>query len=152
MPYQGKTVLLADDNPGIVDLLTMILKDEGIHVETAANGEEVLDRVRSVQPDLIILDIMMPVMDGWETAARLLADSSTASIPIIFLTARAKTNEQLRGWSLPIFEFITKPFAFDDVLEKVRAVLSTEPEELPELRERLRREKLRALLGMGDKQ
>lgn len=148
MDVTGKTVLVAEDTPGIVDLLAIILGDIGINVEVAVDGAEAVEMARRIKPDLILLDIMLPLMDGWEIATRLLTDRRTANIPIIFLTARAGTAEQLRGWSMPVFEYITKPFEIDDLIGKVQAVLSAEPEKRPELRERLRREKLRTLLGM----
>jgi DNA-binding response OmpR family regulator len=144
-----KMVLIAEDSPGVIDLLQLILADAGFGTAVAMDGQEAITKSREVRPDLILLDIMLPVMDGWEVATRILTDRRTADIPIIFLTARAGIQEQLRGWRMPIFEYITKPFEIDDLLQKVEAVLSTEPEQRPELRERLRREKLRALLGMG---
>lgn len=151
-PMQNKTVLIADDNPGIVDLLTVVLSDIGLSTEAAMTGGEVLQKAKNLQPDLILLDIMMPVMDGWEVATRLLTDSRTADIPIIFLTARAGVQEQLRGWRMPVFEYITKPFEIDDLLHKVEEVLKAEPEQRTALRERLRREKLRTLMGMEAQQ
>ncbi|MEN6521855.1 MAG: response regulator [Armatimonadota bacterium] len=148
MDVTGKTVLVADDTQWTVDLLTVVLGDMGIKVEVAVDGEEAVAMAKRTTPDLILLDIMLPLMDGWEVATRLLTDSRTANIPIIFLTTRAGTSEQLRGWSMPVFEYITKPFEISDLVEKVKAVLSAEPEEKPELREQMRREKLRSLLGL----
>ena len=148
-PAREKTILIAEDSPGVVDLLQIILKDAGFNTAVAMDGQETIAKAREVRPDLILLDIMLPVMDGWEVATRLLTNSMTADIPIIFLTARAGIREQLRGWRMPIFEYITKPFEIDDLLQKVQAVLASEPDQRPELRERLRREKLRTLLGMG---
>lgn len=151
METEGKVVLVVDDNPGVIDLICIILDDAGIKTETASNGEEALEQAKRVHPDLIILDVMMPVMDGWETAASLLDSPETSDIPIIFLTARAKTEEQLRGWEMPIFDYITKPFKADDLLERVWSILSAEPELKRDVRDEIRREKLRRLLGLADK-
>ncbi len=145
------TVLVADDNPGIVELITLLLRDAGLNVETASDGEEAVEKARALHPNLILLDIMMPAVDGWEAAARLLADRETRDIPIIFLTARARTEEQLKGWELPIFEYITKPFDMDELVSRVMCVLNAPREERGELRDELRREKLRRLLGLEAK-
>jgi CheY-like chemotaxis protein len=150
MEAEGKVVLVVDDNPGVRELVCMILEDAGLEIETASNGEEALDMAKRIHPDLVILDVMMPGMDGWETAAYLLDEPDTSDIPIIFLTARAKTEEQLRGWEMPIFDYITKPFTADDLLDRVFSVLTAEPESKPDVRDAIRREKLRRLLGLAD--
>lgn len=149
---EGKTVLIADDHPGIADLVVMVLEDEGVTVETASDGYEALEKARSLHPDLMFLDIMMPGIDGWEVASQLLADDETADIPIVFLTARARTEEQLRGWEMPIFDYLTKPFVLEELLEKACSILSADRPEMHELREQTRKQKLRRLLGLDRQQ
>jgi two-component system sensor histidine kinase/response regulator len=145
---ETKTILVAEDNPGVSDLISILLEDAGYTVETVFNGDEVFDRAKTVQPDLILLDVMMPGKEGWEVAAELLDAPETSKIPIIFLTARAKPDEQLRGWEMPIFDYITKPFTSAELLTKVDQVISTSPEDQSELRNQLRNSRLRQILGL----
>ena len=103
-------ILVADDDPVIVRLLEVNFKLEGYDVETATHGEEALQKARDLRPALILLDVMMPGLDGWEVARHLKQDDATASIPILFLSARAQEEDRRRGLELGVTDYVTKPF------------------------------------------
>jgi len=104
-----KKVLVVDDEPAIANLARIKLTNEGFDVTTAYNGEEALEMVAAEPPDVIVLDVMMPGIDGWEVASRLKADPETEHIPILMLTALGVGEESLPG-SVNIDEYYTKPF------------------------------------------
>ena len=106
----GRRILVADDDPVIVRLLQVNFRLEGYDVETAAHGEEAVQKVRELHPELILLDVMMPGLDGWEVCRRLKAEPDTSGIPIIFLSARAQDEDRRRGLELGVVEYVTKPF------------------------------------------
>jgi two-component system, OmpR family, response regulator len=103
-------ILVADDDPVIVRLLQVNFKLEGYDVETAAHGEEAIQKAREMRPQLILLDVMMPGLDGWRVAEQLLEDERTMRIPIIFLTARAEFRDRARGLDIGGVDYVTKPF------------------------------------------
>jgi CheY-like chemotaxis protein len=104
-------VLLVEDDPDIQVVARMSLKVSGVpEVVIASNGEECLAMVRQVKPDLILLDVMMPKLDGYETCRRLKADPETQLIPVIFLTAKAQHYEVKQGMELGALGYLTKPF------------------------------------------
>ena len=113
-------VLLAEDEPDVQLIARLSLKKAGFTVVTVGSGVEVLDRVAEERPDVILLDWMMPDMDGYETCKRLKADSATAAIPVIFLTARVQEAEVARAMALGAVGCIGKPF---DALALGRQVL-----------------------------
>lgn len=113
-------ILLADDESHILDTLSAYLKAEGFLIFTAKNGKEALFAFRHEKPDLVILDVMMPEMDGWQ-AARLIRKES--DLPILFLTARVDDSDQIMGLEIGADEYITKPFSPRVVVAKVRALL-----------------------------
>jgi signal transduction histidine kinase len=115
-------VLLVDDDPINISILVEIF-EEGYQYETASSGTEALSKVNSFQPDLILLDIMMPGMDGFEVCRRIKADAATSSIPIIFLTALTKLDEKIRGFEVGGEDYITKPFEAEEVLARTRTHL-----------------------------
>jgi two-component system alkaline phosphatase synthesis response regulator PhoP len=117
-----KTVLVVDDEPDIVDLLRYNLTREGYRVETASNGEEALRSVAAKAPDLIVLDLMMPVLDGFETVRRLKADTRSAGIPVIFLTARSAEVDEVVGLELGADDYIQKPISPRKLVARVKAV------------------------------
>jgi two-component system alkaline phosphatase synthesis response regulator PhoP len=117
-----KKVLVVDDELDIVDLLTYNLKKEGYDVISAHNGEEALKKAAS-KPDLIILDLMMPVLDGFETCKRLKNDPSTTSIPVIFLTARSGEVDEVVGLELGADDYIQKPISPRKLVARVKALL-----------------------------
>jgi two-component system alkaline phosphatase synthesis response regulator PhoP len=116
----ARTILVADDEQPILDTIGAYLKQEGFTVLTARNGRDALYQFRDAHPDLIILDVMMPEMDGY-TAARLIRKES--NVPLLFLTARIEETDQLIGLEIGADEYMTKPFSPRLVVAKVRALL-----------------------------
>ena len=117
-------ILVVDDEEHITELLAMGLGYQGFDVERAATGREALDAVGRRSPDLIVLDVMLPDLDGFEVAKRLRRDEgSTTRIPIIFLTARDTTQDKVMGLRLGSDDYVTKPFSIEELIERVKAVL-----------------------------
>ncbi len=123
MDEKSKSILVVDDDEAIRQMVATLLQEEGYGVETAQNGEEAMKLVRRLPFDLVVLDILMPVMDGWEVASRMLCDDETRNIPIIFLTALSSYTDQLKGWRMGCFDYITKPFDIGLLMMRVRAAL-----------------------------
>lgn len=116
-------ILVVDDTPEIQELLQIHLETEGYQVLVAGNGQEALAAVAAEAPDLILLDVLMPVMDGYEVCRRLKADEETAFIPIVILTALQDLSHRLRGIELGADDFLTKPFNHLELLTRVRSLL-----------------------------
>jgi two-component system OmpR family response regulator len=116
-----RRVLVVDDEPNILDVISMALRYEQFDVETAANGRDALAAVREYRPHVILLDIMLPDMEGFEVARRLGADR--AGIPIIFLTARDTTEDKVRGLTMGGDDYVTKPFSLEELVARIRAIL-----------------------------
>jgi len=117
------SILVVDDQPINVQLLKRKLEREGILVSTAYTGHEALDLVKREKPDLILLDVMMPDMDGIEVCQRLQADEQTRSIPIIFITARTSKEGKIEGLNVGAVDYITKPIDLDETLARVQTQL-----------------------------
>ena len=117
-----KKVLVVDDERDIVDLIRYNLSKEGLDVLVAYNGEEALEKADSF-PDLIMLDLMMPVLDGFETCKRLKADPAKSRIPIVFLTARSSEIDEVLGLELGADDYIQKPISPRKLVARVKAVL-----------------------------
>ena len=117
-------ILVVDDTPNNVTLLEDMLTARGYQVVTAANGEEALARMAEEAPDLILLDVMMPGLDGFEVSERLRADGATRDIPVIFLTALDGTLDKVRAFSAGAVDYITKPFRSEELLARVRTHLA----------------------------
>jgi DNA-binding response OmpR family regulator len=120
-------VLVVDDESSIRTICRVNLETDGMAVIEAADGQEALQRVREQQPELVLLDVMMPDVDGWGVAAELAADPATKDIPLIFLSARAAREDKARAQELGAVGYIVKPFdpialsaAVRDVLERIR--------------------------------
>jgi DNA-binding response OmpR family regulator len=118
------TVLVVDDDPVILKLLEVNFEMEGFSVVRAADGAEGLERAREVLPDIVILDVMMPRMTGYEVAKALREDEGTAHIPIIFVTARAQSSDVERGMELGVDDYVTKPFDPLDLIARVNVLLA----------------------------
>ena len=118
------TVLVVDDDPVILKLLEVNFEMEGFSVVRASDGAEGLERAREVRPDIVVLDVMMPRMTGYEVAKALREDDGTAHIPIIFVTARAQSSDVERGMELGVDDYVTKPFDPLDLIARVNALLS----------------------------
>lgn len=114
------TILVADDEKHIVQLIKLYLSNEGYQVETAADGQEALDKARRLRPDLIVLDLMMPRVDGWEVCRRIRKESN---VPVIMLTARTDDVDKIVGLELGADDYVTKPFNPRELVARVKAVL-----------------------------
>ena len=114
-------ILVVDDEPNILDVLTMALRFQGFEVETATTGEQALAAAASFKPQLMVLDIMLPDMEGFEVARRL--GAQRAQVPIVFLTARDATEDKIRGLSIGGDDYVTKPFSLEELIARIRTVL-----------------------------
>ncbi len=119
-------ILVVDDSDVIRSLIVLNLQLEGYDVVEARNGAECLDMVGSAQPDLVTLDVAMPVLDGFATAARLRADPATAGIRIVMVSARAQGSDLARGEEVGVDAYVTKPFDPEHLIETIRSL--TEPQ------------------------
>ena len=114
-------VLVVDDEPNIVDVISMALRYEGFEVASAATGAEALTQVRDTRPHVMLLDVMLPDMEGVDVARRLGAER--ARVPIIFLTARDATEDRVRGLTVGGDDYVTKPFSLEELVARLRALL-----------------------------
>ena len=124
MPTAAKRVLICDDDPVILRLLQVNLELEGYEVLLAHHGENALEVAHAEHPDLIILDIMMPRLDGYQTCERLKSDDSTKEIPVVFLSAKAQQSDIEKGRTFGVSEYVTKPFDPNDLVDVVERVLA----------------------------
>jgi len=115
-----ETILVVDDEPNITDLLRAALRFEGFDVEVSSTGRDALEKVRSLRPDLVMLDVMLPDLDGTEVC-RLLREEGD-QVPVLFLTARDATEDKVTGLGIGD-DYVTKPFSLDELVARVRAVL-----------------------------
>ena len=114
------SVLIVEDDRNIAELLQMYLEKEGYAVTVAADGGQGLTKFRAIRPDLVLLDVMMPVMDGWTVCRTIRAESQT---PVIMLTAKGETDDKVAGLRAGADDYITKPFEMREVIARVEAVL-----------------------------
>jgi len=114
-------LLVVDDEPTIVELLSASLRFAGFEVATATNGRDALDAARTFRPDLLVLDVMMPGLDGFDVVKRLRGEG--ARVPVVFLTARDATEDRITGLTLGGDDYVAKPFSLDEVIARIRAVL-----------------------------
>ncbi len=119
---KGK-ILVVDDEIYIVHILDFSLGMEGYEVLTALDGEQALEKARAEHPDLIVLDIMMPKLDGYETCKMLKADEATKNIPVILLSAKGRNVDQKVGFEVGADDYITKPFSPRKLVERINAIL-----------------------------
>src|SRR5919202_2408751 len=118
--HSGKgTILIVDDSPTNIEVLFDFLKNAGFEVLMAPDGESALEKVKEVSPDVILLDIIMPGIDGFETCRRLKANPSTQDIPVIFMTALSQTVDKVKGFSLGAVDYDTKPVQQEEVRARV---------------------------------
>ncbi|MFT5089477.1 MAG: signal transduction histidine kinase [Candidatus Latescibacterota bacterium] len=125
MNYDPKQtrLLIVDDTLQNIQVLGTILREQGYQLNVAQDGQKALDMITKVVPDLILLDVMMPQMDGHEACRRLKADPTTAHIPIIFLTAKTETEDIVKGFELGAIDYVTKPFNSTELLKRVETHL-----------------------------
>ncbi|MGH2727634.1 MAG: response regulator [Actinomycetota bacterium] len=141
----SERILVVDDEDDILLLCRVNLEFEGYSVATASSGVEGLQLARELRPSMILLDVMMPSMDGWHVLEALTSDPETASIPVVMLTARVQGEDQMRGWSGGAADYIMKPFSPVGLLETMRNVLHPADPEEAERRRARSLEKLRLL-------
>ena len=120
-------ILIVEDEPDIVELLVYNLDQAGFKTEAVFNGADALDRVKVQAPDLVLLDLLLPEVDGLEVCRTLKRDPETASIPIIMLTAKGEAIDRIVGLELGADDYITKPFSPREVMLRIRAVLRRAP-------------------------
>jgi CheY-like chemotaxis protein len=123
-----KKILVVDDEEDVVDVLRLVLGKKGYEVATATSGMEGLARAQSALPDLILLDIMMHQMDGWEVLKLLKLDERTGAIPVVILSARVEARDKIRGLQEGAVDYVTKPFSVREILEKIEALLGAPAE------------------------
>jgi DNA-binding response OmpR family regulator len=120
MPAKKTTIVAADDDPQLLRLMTRNLQLEGYEVLGASDGQQALELIESTPPDLVLLDVMMPKMDGFTVCYRV---REFSAVPIIIVTARGQDQDKVRGLDLGADDYLTKPFSVDELLARVRAVL-----------------------------
>lgn len=119
-----RKVVCVEDEPEMIDLIKLILNRKGFEVIGAHGGAEGLETIRSVKPDLVLLDLMMPEMDGWQVYQQLKADESTADIPVIVVTAKAQNIDKVLGLHIAkVDDYIPKPFSLQELVDRVEKVL-----------------------------
>ena len=121
MESPSTRILVVDDEPNITSLITTALRYEGFEVASASNGREALNEVAAFRPHLVVLDVMLPDLDGFEVARRLRQEARR--VPILFLTAKDATEDKIRGLTLGGDDYVTKPFSLEELLARIRAVL-----------------------------
>lgn len=132
MQQRKKKILIVDDEKQLVSLVSLHMTMAGYEVFSASDGEEALLKIKENKPDLIVLDLMLPKIDGWEVCKRLRAASGMSNIPVIMLTARAETRDKLKGFECGTDDYITKPFSPRELVARVKRVLArSENEALP---------------------
>ena len=119
-----KKILVVDDEKELTSLVSMHMKMAGYEVLIASTGEKALDISREEKPDLIILDLMLPKIDGWEVCKQLRQDVATQDIPVIMLTARTQTEDKLKGFEAGADDYVTKPFSPRELVARVKRVLA----------------------------
>lgn len=119
----GERILVVEDESAIVDIVCRALRRHGYETESAGDGDAALDKAATLRPDLVILDLMLPKMDGWEVCRRLRATPETASTPVIMLTARRDERDVLEGLEIGADDYIKKPFSLAELVARVRALL-----------------------------
>lgn len=119
------TILLVDDDPSCTALLKRYLESEGYEVLSAKNGQQAIDLLNQTPPDLIITDVMMPKMDGYELLQEIRQDPMTNWIPVIFLSAKSLSSDRLRGLSAGANAYIVKPFNVDELMIQVKSLLQS---------------------------
>lgn len=120
-----KFILCIEDEPEMIDLIRLILERRGFNVQGAAGGTEGIKKVRELRPDLVLLDLMMPDLDGWEVYQQMKADETTRDIPVIVVTAKAQSIDKVLGLHIAkVDDYIAKPFSPQELLASVEKVFS----------------------------
>jgi two-component system, OmpR family, response regulator VicR len=125
MSEPDKTIIYIEDDPEMIDLVTLILRPKGFKVKGANGGREGLDLIAQVNPDLVLLDLMMPDMDGWEVYHQLKANEATSRTPVIIITAKSQAIDQVLGLYIAMVDdYISKPFHPQQLVESIQKVLT----------------------------
>ncbi|MDB5079091.1 MAG: response regulator [Chloroflexi bacterium] len=119
----GRKVLVIDDEPGIIEIVETNLEGDGFVVISASNGKEGLKKIKQEAPELVVLDVMMPEMDGWEVLRQIEQDPSIAGLPVIMLTAKAADEDYIYGLAEGAVEYITKPFLPQELVNRIKITL-----------------------------
>lgn len=127
-----KRIVVVDDEPGVGVAIRDLLAPDGYAVEAPGDARTALPELLRAAPDLVILDVNMPGMSGWELCAILRRQSPTRGVPILFLTGRQELKDRITAMQLGGSDYLAKPFGADELRRKVRAVIEHEPEEKPE--------------------
>jgi len=126
MAEEKRTVVCVEDEPEMIDLVKLILGRKGFELVGAVGGREGLETVRKLKPDLVLLDLMMPDMDGWEVYQQMKADDELKNIPVIVVTAKAQSIDKVLGLHIAkVDDYVTKPFGPQELLQSVNKVLGT---------------------------
>jgi DNA-binding response OmpR family regulator len=120
-----QTILVIDDNPDLLDIVDAILSDAGYVVAKALSGEDGLHVARTLRPNLVLLDLNMPRMDGWEVLKLLKADSATKEIPVAIFSVRTDLKDKIFGLQRGAVDYISKPFQYDRLTERIGRILAT---------------------------
>lgn len=124
MPSDPKTIVCVDDEPGVIELIQLILEERGLKVVGAESGTEGMAAIRELQPALVLLDLMLPEMDGWEIYRRMKADEALKNIPVIIVTAKtAGIDEALAKYVAKVDAYIKKPFSLEELMQSVDRAL-----------------------------
>lgn len=143
-----RKILVVDDDPTMVKLINVNLKLNNYSVIEAASGERALDVLAREKLDLVVLDIMMPGVDGWEVLNRIRSDTSTRELPVILVTAKTQDSDVIRGWELGADEYVIKPFNPLLLVEVIKMALDRSYEERLERRKK-QKEKLEVLRSLS---
>jgi len=126
MTESKKSVVCIEDEPEMIDLIKLILGRKGFELAGAMGGREGLELIRRIKPDLVLLDLMMPDMDGWEVYQQLKSDDELKHIPVIIVTAKAQSIDKVLGLHIAkVDDYVTKPFGPQELLQSIEKVLST---------------------------
>ena len=119
----GRSVLLIEDEPNIIEAVSFILSRDGWKVDTHSNGQSAVETIRAKQPDLVILDVMLPGMSGYDILKILRSDVATRELPVLMLTARGQTKDREMAERFGVSQFMTKPFSNAELLDAVRVLV-----------------------------
>jgi two-component system, OmpR family, response regulator VicR len=123
-----KRIICVEDEPEMIDLIQLILGRRGFEVIGASGGKEGLQMIRDMHPDLVLLDLMMPDMDGWEVYQQMKAEESTRNIPVIVVTAKAQNIDKVLGLHIAkVDDYIAKPFGPQELIDSVEKIFGTKP-------------------------
>jgi len=126
-----KKILVVDDEEDILHFLELVLREKGYDVITAQGGHDALTQAQLQRPDLVLLDIMMPQMDGWEVLKLLRIDEETAGIPVAMLSARTEAKDRVQGLQEGAVDYICKPFSLQELLTKIESIFATAAAQRP---------------------